>query len=295
MSLRELVGGARAQLARRMAHAAGRLARQVFIQLDYPPSAADMPRYGYGRASNRRLHALIAARQNTYHEALTTIAGFAEDLRRIEARARDPREPSWVNDWIPGLDSAAIYGFLRARSPRLFLEIDSGNSTLFAGRARRDGQLDTAIVSIDPLPRVSIEGIADEIVRQPLESVDLTLFKRLAPRDVLFLDGSHRAFMNSDVAAFFLDILPELPKGVLVGIHDIFLPDDYPPEIAYRYYSEQYILASYLLGADGNVEIVLPASFISRSNEFADAVDRFWIETRVNPGERHGTAFWFNA
>ena len=157
--LRQLVGDARAQLARRMAHAAGRLARQVFIQLDYPPSAADMPRYGYGRASNRRLHELIAARQNTYREALTTIPGFTEDLRRIEARARDPREPSWVNDWIPGLDSAAIYGFLRARSPRLFIEIGSGNSTLFAGGARRDGQLDTTIVSIDPLPRVSIEGV----------------------------------------------------------------------------------------------------------------------------------------
>ncbi len=32
------------------------------------------------------------------------------------------------------------------------------------------------------------------------------------------------------------------------AVHDIFLPDDYPPEWADRYYSEQYLLAAWLLG-----------------------------------------------
>lgn len=51
-------------------------------------------------------------------------------------------------------------------------------------------------------------------------------------RDVVFLDGSHRVFMNNDASVFFLDGLPRLPPGVLVGVHDIFLPEDYGPDAA---------------------------------------------------------------
>jgi hypothetical protein len=83
----------------------------------------------------------------------------------MEVHAGDSLEPSWVNGWLPGLDGAAIYSFLRERRPSLYLEIGSGNSTLFAARARRDGDLPTAIVSIDPQPREDIDGMCDEIYR----------------------------------------------------------------------------------------------------------------------------------
>lgn len=65
----------------------------------------------------------------------------------------------------------------------------------------------------------------------------------------MFFDGSHRCFQNSDVTAFFLDVMPRLPSGILIGIHDILWPQDYPPGWKDRYYSEQYVLGAYLLGA----------------------------------------------
>jgi hypothetical protein len=280
-------------MAEQMAATAGRLGHRSYIPLDYAPAAANTPRYGYGLPPNRWLEELIRSRDDQYRQAMLMFTTFADDLARIDVRAGNPLEPSWVNGFLPGLDSAAIYCFLRHGSPKLYLEIGSGNSTLFAARARRDGGLATSIVSIDPFPRGVIDRVCDENIRQPLELVDPAYFRRVTPGDVVFFDGSHRVFMNSDATTFFLDVLPLLPRDVLVGIHDIYLPDDYPSDVASRYYSEQYLLAAYLLGARGNVEIVLPAMYVSRSAAFADELDQLWLRPAFQSVERHGGAFWF--
>ena len=91
---------------------------------------------------------------------------------------------------------------------------------------------------------MEVDGLCDEVIRAPLEECDLAVFSRVRPGDVVFFDGSHRAFTNSDVTTFFLDVLPELPAGVLVHLHDICLPDDYPPYLDDSFYSEQYLLAT---------------------------------------------------
>lgn len=110
---------------------------------------------------------------------------------------------------------------------------------------------------------------------------------------VLFFDGSHRIFMNSDVATFFVDVLPRLAPGVLVAIHDIYLPDDYPLDVAPRFYSEQYALASYLLAPGADIEILLPATYVSRAPQYRDVLDGFWDRVGHADVERHGGLFWF--
>lgn len=40
----------------------------------------------------------------------------------------------------------------------------------------------------------------------------------------------------------FLELLPNLRKGVIVHFHDIYLPLDYPQFMCDRFYSEQYVL-----------------------------------------------------
>lgn len=285
----------RGAIATRLARLAGRLTNGVLlVLLDYPPALADTPRYGYGRPSNTALQELIGSRMETYEQTLAMFMEFSEDLARIEVDAKDPLEPSWMNKYLPGLDTAAIYCFVRERRPELYLEIGSGNSTLVANRARRDGGLVTKIISIDPAPRVEIDRVCDELLRDSLEAADLSVFRRLRRGDVLFFDGSHRVFMNSDVTAFFLDLLPALPGGVLVGIHDIYLPDDYPPDIAWRYWSEQYLLAAYLLG-NRDVEIVLPATYATRAPRLKGALDGLWSRPQLKMVERYGAAFWFTA
>lgn len=272
--------------------ALGRATDSFYVDLDYPPSVDNSPRYGHGRPSHPRLEELIVAQREGYAEVMRGLARYVEDLAKIEVSAADPRRPSWVNGMISGLDGASFYAFLRDRRPSRYLEIGSGNSTKFVARAKADGQLGTELISIDPHPRAEIDELCDVVVRKPLEAVDLAIFERVGAGDIVFFDGSHRTFMNSDVSVFFLDVLPFLPAGVLVGIHDIYLPDDYPADIAERYYSEQYPLATWLLGG-ADPKLVLPAWRVSNDPELAGALDELWERPGLGDVDRHGVSFWF--
>jgi hypothetical protein len=220
-------------------------------------------------------------------------ASYADDLRRIPLTSAHGDEPEWRNGWLPGLDSAALYSFLRAREPQRYVEIGSGVSTRFAARARKDGRLQTRLESIDPSPRRAVDALCDTVVRAGLEETDLGRFRSLEPGDVVFFDGSHRTFMGSDATVFFLEILPTLPRGVLVGIHDVYLPDDYPPDIADAYYSEQYLLAVWLLAAPETFRPVLAGHFATIDRALRVHVDRLWQRVGVPGLEHHGVAFWF--
>ena len=258
------------------------------IRLEYPTSASNSPRWN----PHPELERIIASGKERYRSSLHAIAGYRDSLLAIPLHPRDAREPSWANDWLPPLDGAALYAFIRDREPALYMEIGSGTSTKFADRARRDGRLDTRIVSIDPRPRAEIDELCDRVVRAPLETTDATLFRDLSAGDLVFFDGSHRTFMNSDATVFFLEVLPEIPAGVLVGVHDVFLPYDYPSELADRYYSEQYLLAVHLIARNPRLEPVLPAYYASRHPELRSLIHTLWSDRRLDGIDPQGSAFW---
>ena len=151
---------------------------------------------------------------------------------------------------------------------------------MFARRAIRDHGLPTRIVSIDPHPRTEIEALCDQSIRSPMEDVDTHVFDQLGAGDILFIDNSHRSFQNSDVTAFFLEVLPRLRPGVIVHIHDIFLPVDYPPAWADRHYSEQYLLACWLLANPKRFELMLSNAFVSIDSELSGQVAPLWDAPR---------------
>ena len=108
---------------------------------------------------------------------------------------------------------------------------------------------------------------------------------------MVFFDGSHRTLMGSDVTVFFFEVLPALPPGVLVHIHDIFLPYDYPQEWRWRHYSEQYLLAAVLLAGLPGLRVELPNAFVAGQPELAGRMAGLW--TRLGLVERlHPTSFW---
>ena len=150
----------------------------------------------------------------------------------------------------------------------------------------------TKIISLDPCPRVEIDDICDDIIRCPLEEVDINIFKKLNEGDILFIDSSHRIFMNSDVTVTFLDIIPDLNKDVYVHFHDIYLPFDYPSQYQYKYFSEQYLLAAYLLRNDDVFEIVLANAFISQDEELLKVMAPLFQDPRLDKVQQHGVSFW---
>ncbi|HEX3669165.1 MAG TPA: class I SAM-dependent methyltransferase [Acidimicrobiia bacterium] len=260
--------------------------------VEVPPTADARPRYGYGRPRHARLAAILARHDGTFRAELEGILEFTDDLRRISLEPGGASEPYWSNPWLPGLDVACLYSFVRRRRPARYLEVGSGNSTAVVARARRDGSLDTEITSIDPSPRREIDSLCDRVVRQPLELVDLDLFRELESGDVVFVDGSHRAFMNSDAVAVYLDLLPDLPDGVLVGIHDILWPDDYFPGWSEYWWNEQYVLGALLLGEPPWLQPMLATYYAFRHPELGHVLDPLWQHPELAGVNQGGTSFW---
>ena len=248
--------------------------RQQLVFIDYPVTPA--ARYGYGKPPHPQLSELIAKDCAGYKATLEKFWDFRDGLLRIPVQPSIPTEPAWVNKWLSPFDLASLYCLVALNHPTRYLEVGSGISTCVARRAVRDHELRTRIISIDPQPRAEIDSLCNSVIRQPLESVDLAVFDQLAPGDILFIDSSHRVFTNSDVTVVFLDILPRLAPGVLVHLHDIFLPYDYPPEWRDRYYSEQYMLAAMLLGQTSRFRIALPNAFISHDPDLGAVLAPLW-------------------
>jgi predicted O-methyltransferase YrrM len=262
------------------------------ITLDFP--VRPRARYGYGKPSHPQIERIFAAARPRIAERLREVLAVREDLVRIprDPDPGDPAAPAWVNGFLSGLDSALLYSLVRARAPRRYVEIGSGHSTRFARRAIRDGGLATRVVSIDPEPRAEVEALCDASIRRPLEEVELERFDELEAGDLLFLDGSHRVFTNSDAVVFFLEILPRLRPGVLVHVHDIFLPNDYPPEWSDRFYSEQYLLACWLLADSPRLEVLLPAAWVSGQPDLLGILDPLWADPRMAGVQHDGCSFW---
>jgi hypothetical protein len=261
------------------------------IHLDYP--VRSVPRYGHGRPPHPRLTAIIDRGRDRYRGLLESFLAHRECFLRIplDAPAGGP-DPHWVNGWFPGLDAIALHCLLAGNDPARYLEVGSGMSTRIARRAIRDHGLRTRIVSIDPCPRAEIDPICDEVVRAPFEDVDVAVVDQLGDGDILFVDGSHRCFMNSDVTAQFLDVIPRLRPGVLVHLHDIFLPWDYPPAWADRFYSEQYLLAVALLAEGPHLEILLPNAFVSLDDELRRVLEPIWQDPHMAGVQADGGSFW---
>ena len=165
----------------------------------------------------------------------------------------------WNQDWFPRLDAAMAYTLTREARPRRVVEVGSGHSTRFFARAVRDGGLDTRLTSIDPQPRATLEGLPIAFHRETLQRAGTAPFEELAAGDVVFIDSSHILMPGTDVAVFLGRVLPSLPKGIHLHVHDVFLPDPYPKSWAWRGYNEQLAILPLILG--GGWEVTFASRF----------------------------------
>ncbi len=260
------------------------------IDLDYPVDPR--PRHGYGSPAHPQIGPMLDELAPRFEEQLRAFLPYVDQLKQVPLARPDATGPWWHNGWYQGLDAVALYGFLASTKPQRYVEVGSGNSTKWARRAITDHDLPTTITSIDPQPRAEIDALCDRVERAPLEDADLAVFDELEAGDLCFFDGSHRSFMNSDATVAFVDVLPRLRSGVLVHVHDIFLPWDYPPQIADWYYSEQYLLACWLLGGD-RLEVVLPNFYLSTRPDLHRTLSPLWDDLLWAGTATNGTGFWF--
>lgn len=266
------------------------------IPLDYQPSRAFAPRYGYSHAKIESLAQWFASHTSDYLEFLAYMRTLSVAHIPISLSANAPLAPAWIGGPICAFDSLALYAMVQKHAPKTYLEIGSGMTTCFARQAIKDAGIKSKIISIDPQPRGEIDAICDEVIRDGLETCDLSAFDRMEAGDILFFDGSHRAFMNSDVTVFFIDVLPRIKPGVIVHIHDINLPWDYPESFKYWYWNEQYMLAVYLMTGREKLHPIFPTTWVCKgmnlgSHELPNFVDLG--SANANLSWKGGGSMWF--
>ena len=259
---------------------------------EYP---VDMkPRYGYGLPPHKQLYDIIDAERNTYRALIDAALSNQNEIAEIQdsSKVKDSKLPGWNNGFLPGLDIIAIYTMISFYKPKRYVEVGSGNSTKVAFKVKQEQHNSLEITSIDPMPRAEIDQLADVVIRKPFEDIDYQKVLNLEAGDILFIDNSHRILPNSDSMVFYMEIFPQLNKGVIVHIHDIYLPYDYPQFMCDRFYTEQYGLAMYVIANPKRYKTIFPCYFVSEDEELAKQLEPIWNHDNLKEVERHGGSYW---
>ena len=221
------------------------------------------------RRSYRAVERNLRACRPRFQEVLGWLEDVQDDLSAIGgAPAPAPR---WDQDWFPRLDAAVAYALVRRQRPARIVEVGAGHSTRFLLRALADGGLQAEVTAIDPAPRARLETAGLKLLRQTVQEAGVAPFAALGPGDLLVVDSSHVLMPGSDVDLLLGHVIPALPGGVYVHFHDIFLPDDYPADWAWRGYNEQLAVLPLILA--GGWEVVFASHYVATrmADEVADS------------------------
>ena len=224
--------------------------------------------------------------RSIFKEQIALISKYTDELRYIGPD--HPPQPRWNQDWFPALDAAIAYAMVRHHAPKNIVEVGSGHSTRFMARAVADGLLDTQITTIDPAPRAVIEGLNVETVNTTVQNVDSQFFGLLAPGDILFIDSSHIIMPGTDVDYLLNQILAQLSAGIIVHLHDIFLPDDYPKSWQWRGYNEQLAVATLLQG--GGFDVLFPSHYVA--TRMGESLQGTILNELERPNSLFETSLW---
>jgi predicted O-methyltransferase YrrM len=201
------------------------------------PSRHDVARYAAARfAQGPECLAGIDLNVTGQLAMIRALGPLTDDLRFADERGGDTRY-YWENDGFAPGDATALAAMIRHFRPRRIIEAGAGYSTaVMLDVTERHLTTPTAIECIDPeAERLrSLLRAGDEqrlTVHETLvQDLPPSFFTRLEANDILFIDSSHVLKLGSDVAFLLLDVLPRLAPGVVVHVHDIATPFEYPPE-----------------------------------------------------------------
>ena len=184
-------------------------------------------------------------------------SGFKDEYESFPRQKTSLPHQYYVhNVWFDTVDGEILYCMIRHFKPALIMEIGSGNSTYLSAQAilknREESGRQCALIACEPYPnevlKAGFPGLT-KLLPTPVENLPLSEFEKLQEGDILFIDSSHILKIGGDVYYEFLEILPRLNKGVIVHIHDIFFPSEYPRDWVFTDHSfctEQYLLQAFL-------------------------------------------------
>jgi hypothetical protein len=190
-------------------------------------------------------------------------------------------------------DAEALYAMIRHHRPKRIIEIGSGFSTMMAAAAvaRNGDEVDHRC--IEPYAFAWLDGLDGvTVVREKVEDVPVETFAALGEDDILFIDSSHMIRPGGDVLFEYLQLLPRVAPGVLVHVHDVFTPYDYPADWVDedgRLWNEQYLLDAFL-SCNQDFEVVLALNHLARDH--GEALRRAFPVYAEEGGDRPLGSIW---
>jgi predicted O-methyltransferase YrrM len=171
-------------------------------------------------------------------------------------------------------DGIVLQAMLRLYRPRRIVEIGSGWSSVCMNDTINqylDGNCQLTLIDAVPARVRDLLGEAAlqrniTILERRVQDVAAESFESLKENDILFIDSSHVLRTGSDVCHELFEILPRLSSGVLVQIHDIFWPFEYPRRwavIENRSWNELYAVRAFLTHND-RWSIIMFNSFMAQ-------------------------------
>jgi hypothetical protein len=186
------------------------------------------------------------------------------------AKTNVPHQYFLQNPYFISVDGEILYCMVRHFKPRRIFEIGSGYSTYLSAQAVRQNDLEGSpceLAAFEPYPNDVLKrgfpGLS-RLVETRIENTPLSEFAKMENGDILFVDSSHSLKIGSDVRCEFLEIIPRLQKGVIIHVHDIFFPAEYPKDWVLNdhiFYNEQYLLQAFL-AFNESFEVLWAGSFM---------------------------------
>ncbi|MBA2517592.1 MAG: class I SAM-dependent methyltransferase [Solirubrobacterales bacterium] len=237
----------------------------VWPTLDYYHEPLVSPkRIDSGRARRARDLPGLDLRLSSQLELLSELR-FGDELealaRRQDAASDIDLRPTFDNLAFGPGDGEALYSLIRRFKPARVVEVGAGHSTRFAKVALDRNAADGAPgrhVCVEPYESPWLEALGVEVIRKPVEEVSDSFFAELEAGDIFFIDSSHVVRPQGDVLHLLHGVLPNLAPGVMVHVHDIFTPRDYPLAWLERrwFWDEQYVLEALLVN-NARYEVML--------------------------------------
>lgn len=217
-------------------------------------------------------------------------SGVFKDLRNNPEINTDCLGKNYIYNGFYVTPDAEIYAaMILDNNPTNIIEIGAGFSTIIAREVIRQLDSNCSITVIDPQPRTDIESIADFNIHKRVEDVKLGELT-ISENSLLFIDSSHITRSRGDIHLLYNVIIPSLPSGTLVHVHDIFIPYDYPFQYQERLYTEQYILQA-LLCYSSKYRVVFATHYMSRLH--ADIMQEVFGGVVGQQDWFYGCALWF--
>lgn len=154
-------------------------------------------------------------------------------------------------------DALILFCVILENNPKKIIEIGSGHSSAFMVDVRNFLNFNFEITCIEPFPTRLRETLGNRIneiqLREvPVQEVEKEFWNYLDENCMIFIDSSHVSKAGSDVNHIFFNILPNLSKGTVIHVHDIFSGFEYPEKWLRegRAWNEAYLLRAFLMFND---------------------------------------------